>query len=57
MYKVEDKRHGESSEFLSGLERVRESLLQEVAFEYSFMVPHSSTLAWKIRWTEKPGRL
>ena len=21
------------------------------------MVPHSSTLAWKIPWVEKPGRL
>ena len=21
------------------------------------MTPHSSTLAWKIPWTEKPGRL
>ena len=21
------------------------------------MAPHSSTLAWKILWTEKPGRL
>ena len=21
------------------------------------MAPHSSTLAWKIRWTEEPGRL
>ena len=21
------------------------------------MVPHSSTLAWKIPWTEQPGRL
>ena len=21
------------------------------------MTPHSSTLAWKITWTEKPGRL
>ena len=21
------------------------------------MVPHSSTLAWKISWTEEPGRL
>ena len=21
------------------------------------MVPHSSTLAWKIPWTEEPGRL
>ena len=22
-----------------------------------FMAPHSSTLAWKIPWTEEPGRL
>ena len=22
-----------------------------------FMAPHSSTLAWKIQWTEEPGRL
>ena len=21
------------------------------------MVPHSSTLAWRIAWTEEPGRL
>ena len=29
-------------------------------FEYYFakaMAPHSSTLAWKIPWTEEPGRL
>ena len=24
---------------------------------YAFMAPHSSTLAWKIPWTEEPGRL
>ena len=24
---------------------------------YSIMAPHSSTLAWKIPWTEEPGRL
>ena len=29
----------------------REDLLQKE------MATHSSTLAWKIRWTEKPGRL
>ena len=23
----------------------------------SIMAPHSSTLAWKIPWTEEPGRL
>ena len=29
----------------------REDLLEKE------MAPHSSTLAWKIRWTEEPGRL
>ena len=24
---------------------------------YVYMAPHSSTLAWKIPWTEEPGRL
>ena len=24
---------------------------------YSIMAPHSSTLSWKIPWTEEPGRL
>ena len=28
--------------------------LQVAAF---LMAPHSSTLAWKISWTEEPGRL
>ena len=28
-----------------------------VLFEEKAMVPHSSTLAWKIPWIEKPGRL
>ena len=30
------------------------------AFEVNYrevMAPHSSTLAWKIPWTEEPGRL
>ena len=35
--------------------RVR-SLGQEDPLEKE-MAPHSSTLAWKIPWTEKPGRL
>ena len=30
-----------------GLERITEKA----------MAPHSSTLAWKIPWTEEPGRL
>ena len=32
------------------------SLGQEDPLEKE-MAPHSSTLAWKIPWTEKPGRL
>ena len=26
-------------------------------YEEKAMAPHSSTLAWKIPWTEEPGRL
>ena len=33
-----------------------QSLGQEVPLEKE-MATHSSTLAWKIPWTEKPGRL
>ena len=29
----------------------------EKAKEEKAMAPHSSTLAWKIPWTEEPGRL
>ena len=35
--------------------RIR-SLGQEDTLEEE-MAPHSSTLAWKIPWTEEPGRL
>ena len=35
--------------------------LQNYVFAYRLdgkaMAPHSSTLAWKIPWTEEPGRL
>ena len=27
------------------------------AYREKAMAPHSSTLAWKIPWTEEPGRL
>ena len=33
-----------------------QSLSQEDLLEKA-MAPHSSTLAWKIPWTEEPGRL
>ena len=29
----------------------------EVLISEKAMAPHSSTLAWKIPWTEEPGRL
>ena len=29
----------------------------EVVNTYKAMAPHSSTLAWKIPWTEEPARL
>ena len=50
---------------------IREDILEGIRFKLSFheyigchslvsqkeMAPHSSTLAWKIPWTEEPGRL
>ena len=49
-----------------GLPRCRQTLyrlmalhftsLQDIIMEKA-MAPHSSTLAWKIPWTEEPGRL
>ena len=32
-------------------------LLNVVCILEKAMAPHSSTLAWKIPWTEEPGRL
>ena len=29
----------------------------QIYSKYKAMAPHSSTLAWKIPWTEEPGRL
>ena len=42
------------------LPTVREAWVQSLGREDLLekeMVTHSSTLAWKIPWTEKPGRL
>ena len=45
--------HGEAE--LDNGKCIRQHLLGE---NYRFpMAPHSSTLAWKIPWTEEPGRL
>ena len=32
-------------------------LLCKTCYSEKAMAPHSSTLAWKIPWTEEPGRL
>ena len=39
--------HGEANSIERGCRAVAEKA----------MAPHSSTLAWKILWTEEPGRL
>ena len=42
------------------LPTMRETQVQSLGQEYLLakeMVTHSSILAWKIPWTEKPGRL
>ena len=42
---------------LSAMQDIRvRSLGQEGPLEKE-MAPHSSTIAWKIPWTEEPGRL
>ena len=49
----------------SGLENSMDCIVHGVAkiwtllsdFLEKAMAPHSSTLAWKIPWTEEPGRL
>ena len=42
---------------LSG--RYEDSVIHSITFSEAWkaMAPHSSTLAWKIPWTEEPGRL
>ena len=42
------------------LPAVRETWVRSLGWEDPLekaMAPHSSTLAWKIPWTEEPGRL
>ena len=42
------------------LSRMRETQVQSLGWEDPLekeMATHSSTLAWKIPWTEEPGRL
>ena len=43
--------HGSINHITASLLLMYESLLEKA------MAPHSSTLAWKISWTEEPGRL
>jgi len=45
-----------SKEYFHLLQRINSSLILELFLEKA-MSPHSSTLAWKIPWTEEPGGL
>ena len=40
-----------------GLDGLWELVMDREAWSEKAMAPHSSTLAWKIPWMEKPGRL
>ena len=45
---------------IKDLPAVQETLVQSLGWEYPLemeMTTHSSILAWRIPWTEKPGRL
>ena len=43
-------------EYYSAIKRNKIKSFVEMWMEKA-MAPHSSTLAWKIPWTEEPGRL
>ena len=48
------------AQMVKNLPVMRETWVQALGWEDSLeesMATHSSTLAWKIRWTEKPGWL
>ena len=59
------------AQMVKNLPAVQETQVQSLGWEYPLekematlysipekaMAPHSSTLAWKIPWTEEPGRL
>ena len=45
---------------LPAMQEMQETLVQSLGWEDPLekeMATHSSILAWKIQWTEKPGRL
>ena len=43
--------------FVSGMKGINLFKGLLFSFEEKAMAPHSSTLAWKIPWTEEPGGL
>ena len=48
------------AQMVKRLPATRETRVQSLGWEdllEKAMAPHSSTLAWKIPWTEEPGRL
>ena len=48
------------AQLVKNLPAMQETWVLSLGWEYPLekeMVTHSSTLAWKIPWTEEPGRL
>ena len=43
--------------YLGGLPSMESHRVRHDRSDLAAMAPHSSTLAWKIPWTEEPGRL
>ena len=54
--KVHSEESVPSARLLKGFQRIFAGICNNTKMEKA-MAPHSSTLAWKIPWTEEPGRL
>ena len=54
---MERKRDGGGNERRKRTRERETVAFQSIKYLGKAMAPHSSTLAWKIPWTEEPGRL
>ena len=54
---MDSSRYEPASSFILGHSKIRIYHLPSILFPEKAMAPRSSTLAWKIPWTEEPGRL
>ena len=58
--RLQEKHASLVAQIVKRLPTMRETRARSLGWEDSLekeMAPHSSTLAWKISWTEEPGRL